>query len=188
MAAAEKRVAPRGKIGRPSKFDAAFVDQAFRYALLGATDEEMAGFFDISVPTFYAWQKQHPAFLKALQRGKVEADATVAESLYKRANGYSHQAVKIHWDKDGNEYRAQYVEHYPPDTGSAIFWLKNRQRGKWRDRQDLDVSGETTVKNETTIAIADLAPEQRDQLRAILLGTKRAPTITDVEHEEAEDE
>ena len=26
------------------------------------------------------------------------------------------------------------VKHYPPDPISAIFWLKNRQRKKWRDK------------------------------------------------------
>jgi len=44
------------------------------------------------------------------------------------------------------------------------------------------------IQNSQTIAIADLAPEQREQLRAMLLGTKRPATITDVEHEEVDDE
>ena len=38
-----------------------------------------------------------------------------------------------------------YVEHYPPDTGAAMAWLKNRQKGKWRDKQDIEHSGEVGI-------------------------------------------
>jgi hypothetical protein len=34
-----------------------------------------------------------------------------------------------------------YVERYPPDTTAAIFWLKNRQREKWRDRITSEMTG-----------------------------------------------
>jgi hypothetical protein len=30
------------------------------------------------------------------------------------------------------------VKRYPPDTAAAIFWLKNRQRAKWRDKIEHD--------------------------------------------------
>jgi len=36
------------------------------------------------------------------------------------------------------------VKHYPPDTTAAIFWLKNRQPAKWREKQEV----ETTIKVE----------------------------------------
>jgi len=191
MAAAKKRVAVRlGEPGRPTSYQASHVDSAFKLALLGATDVEIAGCWGISIETFYLWQRKHPKLVQSLQRGKIEADATVAQSLYKRANGYSHPAIKMFYDKDvGAVIKEAYVEHYPPDTGSAIFWLKNRQRGKWRDRQELEHTGANggPIANSTTIGIADLAPEQREQLRAMLLGTKAAPLITDVVAEEVEE-
>ncbi len=56
--------------------------------------------------------------------------------------GYSHEAVKIFCDKDGNITEAPYTERYPPDTAACIFWLKNRQPDKWKDKQDLEHSGE----------------------------------------------
>ncbi len=44
------------------------------------------------------------------------------------------------------------IKHYPPDTTACIFWLKNRQRDKWRDRLDHEHSGEVKItKIETTI-------------------------------------
>ncbi len=66
------------------------------------------------------------------------ADATVAEKLFKRATGYEHLAVKISANPNGDEHVTEYVERYPPDTTACIFWLKNRQRDKWRDRQDIE--------------------------------------------------
>ena len=34
----------------------------------------------------------------------------------------------------------EYTEHYPPDTTAAIFWLKNRQPEKWRDKKEVDAN------------------------------------------------
>src|SRR5690606_34642920 len=110
--------------------------------LLGATDADLAAFFHVSVATLNNWKKNHPDFLDALKRGKDEADARVAESLYRRAIGYEHEAVKIVADaKTGTEHIVPYIERYPPDTTAAICWLKNRQRDKWRDKQDVEHSG-----------------------------------------------
>jgi hypothetical protein len=33
---------------------------------------------------------------------------------------------------------AKYIEHVPPDTTAAIFWLKNRDPQHWRDSQLLE--------------------------------------------------
>ena len=152
QAVAEK---PKRKIGRPTSFRPEFTEQAFRLALLGAVDEDMAEFFGVSIPTFYAWKKNHPEFLKALTRGKVEADATVAHSLYHRANGYSHNAVKIFMPAGAKEpVYAPYTEHFPPDTAAATLWLKNRQPDKWRDKIDHEHSGEVTSPQGAVVNIS----------------------------------
>jgi hypothetical protein len=43
-----------------------------------------------------------------------------------------------------------FVEHYPPDTPAAKYWLSNRQKELWQDvsRQDLRVTGQVDVKIE----------------------------------------
>lgn len=123
--------------GRPTDYDESYPEQAYKLAMLGLTDEQIAEFFETSVPTYYAWQKAHPEFLKAITRGKLPADAETAVSLYKRANGYSHKAVKIFMPAGFSEpVYAEYTEHYPPDTAAASLWLRNRQRGLWRERQE----------------------------------------------------
>jgi len=105
--------------------------------LLGATDEELAGFFEVATSTISKWKLDYPEFSEALKAGKALADTDVAERLYRRAMGYTHEAVKIVADaKTGAEHIVPYTEHYPPDTTACIFWLKNRQRAKWRDRHE----------------------------------------------------
>lgn len=130
------------KGGRPTKYQAAYAEQAFKLTLLGATDKELADFFEVSEQTLNAWKHEHPRFLESLKKGKDQADATVAESLYKRALGYSHKAVKIGTNAStGQSVTVPYTEHYPPDTTAAIFWLKNRQKGRWRDKLDHEHAG-----------------------------------------------
>lgn len=123
--------------GRPTDYRASYCDQAYKMALLGLTDAQMADVFECSVPTFIEWKERHPRFLEAINRGKAQADAEIAHSTYHRAKGYSHKAVKIFLPKDSAKpLYAPYVEHYPPDTQAASLWLRNRQPKLWRDKVD----------------------------------------------------
>lgn len=131
-------------MGRPSKYQDGFVEQAAKLVRLGATDRDIADFFEVSEATINNWKLQHPEFLESLKRTKEEIDAQVERSLFQRAMGYSHPAVKF-FQVGGEIVEKEYIEHYPPDATSMIFWLKNRQPDKWRDRRepppDSDVPG-----------------------------------------------
>lgn len=130
--------------GRPTKYSPTMNKQAEKLSVLGATDSEIADFFSIDVATLNRWKIKNTQFRASIKRGKIKADVEVAESLYKRALGYSHKAVKI-FNNDGEAMIVPYVEKYPPDVTAAIFWLKNR-RGKidpkdgqqWADKQQID--------------------------------------------------
>lgn len=111
--------------------------KAGKLALLGLTDVQMAAALDISKATLNTWKKQHPEFLDSIKGGKDVADAEVALSLFQRANGYSHKAVKM-FQAGGAIIAKQYTKHYPPDTVACIFWLKNRQPALWRDKIEPD--------------------------------------------------
>lgn len=128
-------------MGRPTKYQEQYAEQALKLCRLGATDKELADFFGVEEQTINNWKNAHPEFLESLKEGKTLADAEVADKLFKRATGYEHKAVKITASPDGREHLTEYVERYPPDTTAAIFWLKNRQRDKWRDKQDVEHSG-----------------------------------------------
>ncbi|HEV2674134.1 MAG TPA: helix-turn-helix domain-containing protein [Aliidongia sp.] len=133
-------------VGRPSAYQAEYAEQAKKLCLLGATDAQLADFFGVSRVTIDAWKNTHQEFLDALKDGKDAADAAVAHSLFHRATGYSHKAVKIVADaKTGMEHIVPFTEHYPPDTTACIFWLKNRQPKAWRDKQEIEHGGTLTL-------------------------------------------
>lgn len=130
-------------VGRPTDYREDHPDKAYKLCLLGATDAEMADIFGISQQTLYDWKTAHPEFVEAIARGKAAADANVAERLYQRAMGYSHEAVKIFPGsaESGGPIYAPYTEHYPPDTQAASLWLRNRQSAKWRDKREHEHTG-----------------------------------------------
>jgi len=123
--------------GRPTDYREVYNEQVYKLCLLGATDAEIANFFEVAESTINNWKIDYPEFLESIKRGKETADATVAESLYKRANGYQHPDVDIKM-YEGDIIVTDITKHYPPDTTAAIFWLKNRKSAQWRDKQEID--------------------------------------------------
>lgn len=129
--------------GRPSSYRPEFVEQTRKLCELGATDPQLAEFFDVAISTISKWKTEYPEFSEAIKTGKGPADDRVERSLYQRAMGYSHDSVKIFMPAGAQEpVYAPFVEHIPPDTTACIFWLKNRRRLEWRDKQEHELSGE----------------------------------------------
>ncbi len=149
---------PRSKpSGPPTKYKPDFVDRARVMAEAGAVDEEIAGLLGISLRTLYYWKAQHAEFSAALQRGKDIADDMVEAALFRRATGYSFDAIKIVTVPQGANQGSKveevpYVEHIPPDTAAAVFWLKNRRPKKWREKVDMEHSGTLTLAEMVTAA------------------------------------
>ena len=123
-------------VGRPTLFKPEYVEQAYRLCLLGATDAELAEFFGVCERTINHWKVSQDEFLQSIRRGKAAADATVAESLYKRAIGYEHPEDDIRV-ANGEIIVTPTTKHYPPDTAAASLWLRNRQPHKWKDRVEV---------------------------------------------------
>lgn len=140
--------------GRKTGYKPEFVDQARKLCELGATDKEIADFFEVSDRTIYRWQVQFPEFCQALKAGKEAADERVARSLYHRATGYSFQSEKV-FQYQGQIVRAETTEHVPPDTTAMIFWLKNRRPEEWRDKSE--VVHRHSVENMTDDELAAIA-------------------------------
>lgn len=147
--------------GRPSEYRPEFVTTVLEMAERGATDVEIADSLDVSVRTLYRWKAQHEDFRQALKVAKDVADERVERSLYQRALGFQHDAVKIFLNKEGGIVQAPYREVVAPDTTACIFWLKNRKSQEWRDKVDLEHGGEIGIKS-------ILVPER--------IATERSPT------------
>ncbi len=159
----------RPHTGRPTLYREEYAEQAYKLCLLGATNIEMADFFHVNPDTIDEWLRKHDNFSDSITRGKVLADANVAERMYKRALGYSHEAVKIFMPAGAETpVYAPYTEHYPPDTPAASLWLRNRQPRKWRDKVEHDVRVTQDVRELTDaelIAIATAAGKAREDER-----------------------
>lgn len=114
--------------------------QAEKLCRLGAKDAEIADFFGMSVSGLRKWFDKYPALVEAMKRGKLQADANVADALYHRAIGYSYTAVKI-MQYQGDVIREEYTEHCPPDVAACFGWLQNRRPDLWRDSRRIEVTG-----------------------------------------------
>lgn len=152
--------------GRPSKFKPEFVEQSRKLAELGATDREVADFFEVDERTLNRWKHQHAEFCQSLKVGKETADARVEQSLYRRALGYSHDAVKIFMPAGaGKPVYAPFVEQHAPDTTAAIFWLKNRKPAEWRDKVEQIHSGSIGIERIERVIVDGAADTDREGVR-----------------------
>lgn len=124
-------------MARPTKYQEAYAEQARKLCLLGYTDAELADFFEVSEATINNWKLEHPEFLESIKKGKAVADGDVASNLYHRAMGYTAKEKREEKTAEGfKEVDAE--KHIPGDVTAMIFWLKNRQKDKWREKQDVN--------------------------------------------------
>lgn len=134
----------RKKNGRPTKYKPEYCKQVYKLCLLNATDAQIGDVFEVNEATINRWKKSYPEFCESLKKGKIQADAEVAKSLFHRACGYSHPDVHIS-NYQGDITVTNITKHYPPDTAAAFIWLKNR--AGWTDKQttEFNLSKETAT-------------------------------------------
>jgi hypothetical protein len=141
--------------GRPSKYPTINLKKVEEMAGYGLIEDQIATLLDISPATLKNF-KVKGEFLAALKRGKDKADEQVVKSLYQRAIGYDDEKAIYFSSYEGEVTQTPYTKHYAPDVVAQIFWLKNRRKDEWRDRQEhtgpdggpIEVSGfEVTVVN-----------------------------------------
>lgn len=76
----------------------------------GLTNEQIANNIGINVKTLYDWKKKQSNISNALKKGRAVVDFEVENALLKSA-------------LEGN-------------VTAQIFWLKNRKKEQWRERQE----------------------------------------------------
>lgn len=80
-------------------------------------------------------------FRNAINEGRSYSDSMVEDALYRRAlGGKTTETRKIGKTDASGKVKPEKVEiiekEVLPDTAAAIFWLKNRQPDKWRDKRE----------------------------------------------------
>ena len=84
------------------------------WARNGLTNEQIAHNIGINVKTLYDWINKESDISNALKRTKEIVDIEVENALYKNA-------------MNGN-------------VTAQIFWLKNRQKSRWRDKVEYEAN------------------------------------------------
>jgi len=111
---------------------------AYKFALKGTSDKELADVFEVNIQTIDLWKRVHPKFQKALRRGKSEANANVAQAWYRRAIGYT--VIEDHITNDkGTIIITPVRKHIPPDTQAFIKWMALRESENWSETQKFEV-------------------------------------------------
>ena len=138
--------------GRPSKYNPGLHTQlVYWMAKNGLTDAQMADQLHIAEQTLNNWKLRHSEFLESIKKGKEQIDVLVQGSLLQRALGYEHEEIhreRVTVKSDSGEPTSRMVvvkkikKHVHPEVVAQIFWLKNRQPEKWRDRKALEITGE----------------------------------------------
>lgn len=135
------------KAGRRGKYDKWVTDDGLLklqgWARDGLTDDQIADNIGINRTTLYAWENRFPDIRDALKRGKEVVDRQVENALLKRALGYEYDEVTHEPDKDTGQLVVSKVvrKQVIPDTTAQIFWLKNRKPDEFRDKRDVELSG-----------------------------------------------
>ncbi len=129
------------KVGRKTKYDD-FLDRkglilVEGWARDGLTDLQISKNIGVAMSTFCDWKNKHPEFSEALKRSKEVADYEVENALFKKA-------------KMG-------------DVTAQIFWLKNRQPRKWRDKVSFVDETQLAKLDEMTSMIEQIRQEDPDE-------------------------
>lgn len=124
--------AEKPTIGRPSDYRDEYAEVVENLVLANqvVTDAELAQLFDVSESTIRNWKKQHRAFLLATKKVTALKIARLTGRFMDRALGMTVREQKL--TKDGDIITLE--TELPPDTGAAIFALKNL--AGWRDRSE----------------------------------------------------
>jgi hypothetical protein len=129
----------------------------YRLCLLGASQSQIAEFFDVGPQIIDKWAKLHPAFGSALRRGRMEADAKVAYSMFKRATGQVRLRKKKFATHEGViTDEKDYIEELAPDVSAAKFWLERRMPEQWKGSQDVNLQGDLSVHRDLSDDDLDL--------------------------------
>lgn len=119
----------------------------------GLTDEQIAHNMGITTSTFYEWKKKFSEMAEALKKTKEVVDIEVENALLKRALGYFVEEKKIiESEKDGKRIETT-RKHIPADVTAQIYWLKNRKKNVWRDKQEQEV---TIIGDDTRVQVQNL--------------------------------
>lgn len=128
----------------------------------GATEKDICEKLGVSVSAFSEYKNRYPELLEALKINKEIADQRVINALYKSAVGYEYDEIRTTYIEGENQARSanssarssaatkklvvKVTKRVLPNVTAQIFWLKNRLADHWRDKQQLEHTGDLIIK------------------------------------------
>jgi len=122
------------------------------------------------------------AFLKSLNNG-VTLDKAAESAGVTRATIWNWRNIDEEFNNAINETinsRTQTMEDALFQSGvkgnvvAQIFWLKNRSKGRWKDKQEIEHSGKIELNKEETNELIDLAERAIEQLKSNDKGSEKS--------------
>lgn len=114
----------------------------------GLSEEQIARNMGCAYSTFRAWRDKYPALSAVLKKGREVVVRELENALIKRAKGYEVEETteELKWNQATRKQELMITKrttkHIAPDTGALAFALKNYAPDKWRDRKDVEISGQ----------------------------------------------
>lgn len=166
----------------------------FFLALLGLTEEQMGQVLHVNSKVILNWRNKHPSFNEAILKGKEEADARVAHSLYQAAIGYKCKKKTVltnrvkEYDKRGRVIKewtepliVETEEQLPPNVTAAVKWLQARQPERWSDR----IKIEAKFNVDHNLDLTEFSVEELEMLNKL---SEKRRSINEVEQAEYEEQ
>lgn len=155
------------KRGRPSQFpEIVKLLPGIKAALqMGHTEKDTCKLFGIPVSTFEKYKTESPELMEQIRQGKLKADETVVNAIYKKAIGFEYEEKTYEGIGKRKRLKKLVKKEMAPDAHAGIFWLKNRMPNVWKDKQDIDLSNQdgSLTPDNITINIVATRPKNAPQ-------------------------
>ncbi|HOM76853.1 MAG TPA: hypothetical protein PLE88_10085 [Anaerohalosphaeraceae bacterium] len=135
-------------MGRKSNYKPDYVKLAYNACSRNGADiAALANLFGVHVDTIYDWMHKQPDFKEAICSGRDLFDTEKVErKLVELALGYEYEDIVAEKDEKTGRVRVKkYKKQLPPNPAAIIFYLKNRQPGRWKDKIDNQVSSDLKI-------------------------------------------
>lgn len=131
----------RGQNARKTKYDTnvkPYLTYISALARRGLSEEEIAGQVKVSYSTFRKYKSENEELREALAENKIIADCEIENALYQKAKGYTYTAVEKTIVNEHVTEQKEKTVHVPGDVSAQKFWLENRQKEHWQNRQKIE--------------------------------------------------
>jgi hypothetical protein len=141
------------------KYLPSYAELAFRLALLGLNDKDMAVAMNVSHSNFDYWKRTKSRFRSKLARGRTLANAKVAQALFISCMDRWVEEEEVHVI-DHCIHRIKVKKFIKGDVKAQTKWLALKDRVNWSEIKQLEVTNNVNVR----VATLDLTDFTKEEL------------------------